>query len=441
MIKDNLIKAQKVRQNNQEFLISVFSIRQILTFTKHTERIIDYFDENNKPQYNNRVQRKVSPSRAEEIADFLLEDPDAIFPTNIVLAIPNAVIEFIENLNDNEVNVFINEKVFTEVAKDDGDVYMTIIDGQHRIKGIEIAIKRLKKEINDLRIVLVNSSKEELTTKFEKKSKQLNNLLNINLLVSFFIDPALEFQAMIFSTINRTQKSVPQSLVTSLFGLTESDTPQKSALEIVMALNGFESSPFYNRIKFHGGDYTRNQNPPLTQAGMVKSIVELISTNQRELERDRFRDRKELLSNINPDLPFRKYYANNKDIFITDIMFSFFTSIRELFVKDGRHIWDFEEDTKPRNVLQTTVGYNALLKILIDILKIETNDVRRDKIETYNEYLIKCVNLDFDDQQRYPFASITKTIFYLDMHIKIWPPKLGSDDRLSKLDEALKKRA
>lgn len=441
MINDNLIKAEKVRQNNQEFLISVFTIKQILTFTKHTERIIDYFDDDNKPHYNSRVQRKVSPTRAEEIADFLLEDPDAIFPTNIVLAIPNAVIENIENIESNKVLITINEKVFTEIAKTDGDVYMTIIDGQHRIKGIETAIKRLRKEINSLRLVIEKSPQSiEFNDKIEKKNKQLNSLLNINLLVSFFIDPTLEFQAMIFSTINRTQKSVPQSLVTSLFGLTESDTPQKSALEIVMALNGFETSPFYNRIKFHGGDYARNQNPPLTQAGMVKSIVELISTNQRELERDRFRDRKELLVNINPDLPFRRYYANNLDVFITDIMFSFFSSVRELFVKEGRHIWDFEEDTKPKNVLQTTVGYHALLKILVDILKIETSDDRRDKIETYNEYLRKCVSLDFDNQQRYPFASISKTILYLDMHLKIWIPQNNIDERLIKLNDALKKR-
>lgn len=440
MIEDNIIIAQKVRQNNQEFLVSVFSIKQILTFTKHTERIIDHFDENNIPQYNKRVQRKVSKSRAEEIADFLLEDPDAIFPTNIVLAIPNVVIEAIENIDSQNVNILINQKVFTEITKTDGDVYMTIIDGQHRIKGIETAIKRLKHEINDLRIVLAKSTKEELNDKLIRKSKQLNNLLNISLLVSFFIDPTLEFQAMIFSTINRTQKSVPQSLVTSLFGLTENDTPQKSALEIVMALNGFELSPFYNRVKFHGGDYARNQNPPLTQAGMVKSIVDLISTNQRELERDRFRDRKELLVNINPDLPFRRYYANNQDLFITDILFSFFTSVRQLFIKNGRNIWDFEEDTKPKNVLQTTVGYNALLKILIDILKIETSDSRRDKIETYNEYLKECIDLDFADQQRYPFASVTKTILYLEMNLKIWPPKSNIDDRIIKLNEALKKR-
>jgi DGQHR domain-containing protein len=440
MLKDNLIKAQRVKQNNQEFLVGVFSIRQIFSFTKHTERVIDHYDENNNPVYNKHVQRKIDQSRAEKIAYFLLEDPDAIFPTNIVISIPNVIIENIENIDENYVNVTIDEKVFSEINKTEGYVYMTIIDGQHRIRGIEIAIAKLKQEIKDLNSNLKNSNNEQLNEQLIKKNKQLNNLLSTNIVVTFFIDPLLEFQAMIFSTINRTQKTVPQSLVTSLFGLSENDTPHKPGLEITLALNGFEKSPFYNRIKLHGGKYGRNQSPPLTQAGMVKSIVDLISTNQKELERDRYRDRTELLLNINPDLPFRKYYANNNDSFITDILYSFFTAVRNTFKSNTTSFWDFDENTLPKNILQTTVGYNALLKLLIEILKIERNDDERDKISTYEKYLEKCKSLNFEDQQRYPFTSVAKTIFYLDMSILIWPPKSNSDDRLIKRDEALKKR-
>lgn len=440
MIKDTLITASRVKQNNQEFLVGIFSIKQILSFTKYTERLIDHFDENNFPVYNPRVQRKIEPGRVEKIADFLTDDPDAIFPTNIVLSIPNAAIESIEDVEGAMVQILLNEKVFKEIEKSNGDVYLTVIDGQHRISGIEKAIERLRAELKSLQNVYNSSKSEEFDKKIKKKTTQLNNLLNINLLVSFFIDPSLEFQAMIFSTINRTQKSVPQSLVSSLFGLTEKDTPQKSGLEIVLALNAFEKSPFYNRVKLHGGKYQRNQSPPLTQAAMVKSIVELISSNQRELERDRFRERSELLVNCGPDFPFRTYYANNNDKFITDILFSFFTAVRETFKKEGVSIWDFEENTKPKNILHTTVGYQALLDLLVDILAKETSDDERDKIETYERYLIKCKNLNFEDQQRYPFTSISKTIFYLDMHLHIWKPTNEHDERIKKRDEALKKR-
>lgn len=440
MIKDNQITATRVKQNNQEFLIGVFTINQILSFTKFTERLIDHFDDNNFPVYNPRVQRKIESGRVEKIADFLTDDPDAIFPTNIVLSVPNAAIESIIEIDESIVQILINEKVFREIQKTDGDVYLTVIDGQHRICGIEKAISRMKSELESLEKVFSTSQSKAFEKSIQKKSKQLTNLLNINLAVSFFIDPSLEFQAMVFSTINRTQKSVPQSLVSSLFGLTEKDTPQKSALETVLALNAFETSPFYNRVRLHGGQYQKNQSPPLTQAAMVKSIIELISTNQRELERDRFRERNELLINCGPDLPFRIYYAKNNDAFITDILFSFYTAVKETFVREERNYWNFEENTQPKNILHTTVGYQALLDLLVDILKKETNDDRRDKVETYKEYLTKCKVLKFDDQQRYPFTSISKTIFYLDMHLHIWPPINENDDRIIKRDIALKKR-
>jgi DGQHR domain-containing protein len=334
----------------------------------------------------------------------------------------------------------IDEKVFREIKKDDGDVYLTVIDGQHRIKGIEKAIERLKIEIGKLSDVYRSSHNIQFENRIMRKTEQLTNLLNINLIVSFFIDPSLEFQAMVFSTINRTQKSVPQSLVSSLFGLTEYDTPQKSALEIVLALNAFQSSPFYNRVKLHGGRYQRNQSPPLTQAAMVKSIVELISTNQRELERDRFRKRSELMIHCGIEVPFRTYYANNNDKFITDIMYSFFTAVKETFIDGSASFWSFEENTKPKNILHTTVGYQALLNLLVDILVKEASDDRRDKVETYRSYLSKCKDLKFDDQQRYPFTSVSKTILYLDMHLSLWRPKDESDERIKKRDDALKKK-
>jgi DGQHR domain-containing protein len=440
MIKDNIITARRVKQNNQEFLVGIFTIKQILTFTKYTERLIVAYDDNNLPVYNNHIQRKVDNTRAEKIADFLIDDPDALFPTNLVLSIPNEAIDYIEDIANNETTVSINEKVFQEINKVDGDVYLTIIDGQHRIRGIEKAISTLRSEISSAAKVISTQANPNVEAVLEKKAAQLQNLLNINLLVTFFIDPVLEFQAMVFSTINRTQKTVPQSLVSSLFGLTEKDTPQKTAVEIVLTLNGYEKSPFFNRIKLHGGTYERNQSPPLTQAAMVKSILNLISLNQREAERDRFREREELLKQGSFEVPFRNYYANNRDEFITDILFSFFTAVKNTFLADGLNLWDFEENTKPKNILHTTVGYTALLNILVDILKREQSDEKRDKIVTYEEYLKKAAHLVFSDQQRYPFTSVSATIFYLDMSLAIWPAQSGKDPRIEKLDLALKKR-
>ncbi|MBE5320033.1 DGQHR domain-containing protein [Pedobacter sp. MR2016-19] len=434
-----LINAKKVIQNNQEFYLGIFTIKHILSFTKYTERLIVNYDENNKPIYNKQIQRKVDKSRVEKIVNFLLDDPDAIFPTNLVIALPNAVIElFEEDANSNNTHITLSPKVSSELTKDEGDVFLTIIDGQHRINGIEAAFARLTKEISDISKIVSTSNNVLLQKNLEAKTKLLKNLQNIQLPVTFFIDPTLEFQAMIFSTINRTQKSVPQSLVYSLFGLTSEDSPQKTALQTVLTLNSFEKSPFYNRIKLYGGKYDRNQSPPLTQAGMVKSIIDLISANLTESERDRFKPRQDLKKGCNDDLPFRKYYANNRDNYILDILFSFFAAVRQVFVSDEISIWDLDENsTKPENILHTTVGYQALISIMVDILKEVKDDNQRDKISIYKGYLIRAKHLNFADARRYPYTGRSKRVLYFDMSLKIWPAINQDDERIAKLTELL----
>jgi len=436
---NNTITARRVEQNNQEFYLGVFSIEQILTFTKFTERLIVNYDEENRPIYNEQIQRKVEGPRVERIVDFLLDDPDALFPTNLVIAIPNAVIETFEETSPGLHEIKLSQQVFTEIKRANGDVFLTIIDGQHRIKGIEAAITKLESEIINLGQIARSSEDSRFKTDLSRKTTALQNLKKIQLPVTFFIDPTLEFQAMVFSTINRTQKSVPQSLVYSLFGLRTGDSPQKTALQTVLTLNSFINSPFHNRIKLYGGKYERNQSPPLTQATMVKSIIDFISTNLRESEKDRFRDRKDLKINISDDFPFRKYYANDRDTFILDIIYSFFKAVQKTFKKDGLSLWDFNTiETKPTNILHTSVGYYALLDILKDILKEVKIDDQRDKVLTYENYLEKASEINLIDNARYPFTSKSRRIFYLDLSLAIWPHRGSDDNRRQLLAEALR---
>ena len=234
-----------------------------------------------------------------ENSNFLINDKEATFPTNIVLSIPNQAIKEISK-DENSVVIVLEDKVAEEIKKDTekADVYITIIDGQHRIRGVEVAIQRLKEDIDSLgkTIRTIQTEEGDLHHKLKYFIQRLDDLYNIELVVSFFIDKSLEYQAMIFSTINRTQKRVSQSLVYSLFGLSEKPSPQKTALHIVFALNSNENSPLYRRIKLYGGEYEKGQSPQISQASMVKSIVELICENWREAENDRFRKRKDLLN-------------------------------------------------------------------------------------------------------------------------------------------------
>lgn len=430
------IEAIAVRQNKQDFLIGVYSINEILKFTKYTRRLIVSYDEEDEPIYNEQIQRNIENPRVQKIADFLINDPDATFPTNIVLHIPIEVIDEYIVDERNRVSITLNPKVFSELKKENGNIFISIIDGQHRVKGIEIAIERLKNEIDFLIKNLRSNKSESLEEKLIFYQDRLNDLLNIQLVVTFFIDKTLEYQAMIFSTINRTQKRVSQSLVYSLFGLDTDDTPQKTALEIVLRLNGHKNSPFYKRIKLYGASYSKNDTPPLSQATMVKSIVNLISENLRESENDRYKKRKEL-QNRNPSstrfLPFRKYYANDRDSLISDIMFFYFYEVKNIF----QGLWDFEENNKPTNILHTTVGYESLLKILVDILKEERNieklNYEMSKTIFRDKYLKFIQDMDISNINRYSFNQRGKKYFYLDMSLRIFPPTNNDDSRLIEL--------
>lgn len=412
------IKGFPVYQNGQDFIIGKASIKEILQYTRYTERLIIGFDENEKPIYNEHVQRKVEMSRVKQIADFLINDPEATFPTNIVLGLPQSIIEE-QKEHDGLIEITLSDVVIQQIQRakngdTDADIYVTIIDGQHRIRGIEVAIEILQQEV--------------AKTGNEISKRKLSDLLNIELVVSFFIDKSLEYQAMIFSTINRTQKKVSQALVLSLFGLSTNDTPYKTALEVVLALNGHPKSPFYHRIKLYGGDYDKSMSPPLSQATMIKSIVALISESLRESENDKYRSRKELLNRTNNKfLPFRKYYANNEDYLISDCLFYFFSAVKIVL---GEY-WNYDGLYKPQNILQSTVGYEALLRLLTEILEHENLQVFNS--DTFTPYIMKLKGIPFGDTERFPMTTKGRNVLYLTMSIELYQPINSTDSRVTKL--------
>ena len=413
MDRIGIIKGFPISQNGQDFILGKSTIADILKITRYTERVIIDFDDDGRPNYNEQVQRKVESQRVNKIADFLINDPEATFPTNIVLNIPISVIsEQSYNQDAGTIEIKLDEIVSEQIkiAKKDeknADVYVSIIDGQHRIRGIEVAIERLSDEINKT---------GDIT-----KKKRLDDLMNIELAVSYFIDKSLEYQAMIFSTINRTQKRVSQDLVYSLFGLSANDTPYKTALEVVLALNGHPKSPFYRRIKLYGGNYKKKNvngdisSPPLSQSTMIKNIVSFICENKREAENDKYRNRKELLrKTTTKSLPFREFYAQDKDYLISDCLFYFYGSVQRIL---GDY-WNYSTNTSPQNILQSTVGFEALLRILSDILN--DSNILDFSATTFDPYISKLVGVKFENQEQFPITTKGRHIVYEVMKQKIF---------------------
>lgn len=421
-MKSNMIlKGIPVSQNKQEFIIGKVTIQELFKFTKYTERVIIGYDENERPIYNEHIQRKVESARVNKIADFLIFDKEATFPTNIVLGVPLQAISE-QKRNGDLIEIQLIDEVFDEISKskdeNEGDIFITIIDGQHRIRGIEIAIKTLENEIEELRNKLPQS--EQIVNANESKQCRLDDLLNIELVVSYFIDKSLEYQAMIFSTINRTQKRVSQDLVYSLFGLSSDDTPYKTALEVTLALNSHNKSPFYRRIKLYGGNYRKGESPPLSQATMIKNIVALISETLRDSEKDKYLKRKDLLKRTSTKfLPFRNFYANNQDSLISDCLFYFFNTVKKCFFVDNVSLWEYDGVSKPENILQSTVGFEALLKILVDILKYD--NINSFNNEVFTKYLENVNFIDFKDTNVFSMSTRGKNIFYLTMSLQLFP--------------------
>ncbi|MCJ8210819.1 DGQHR domain-containing protein [Mucilaginibacter sp. RS28] len=417
-----LVETRIVRQNNQAFLLGTFKMSLLREFIRYTHRIVIDYDEANKPKYNDDVQRKISGTKVDGIADFLIYDTDAFFPTNIVVSLPSIAIEETVEIDYNHTNLYLKDIVITENKKPDGDTYITIIDGQHRIAGIEKAIKRVSDKIKNLEISIRTSDD---TAKYEIELKEenalLKRLLDFEIIVSFFIDPTLEYQAMIFSTINRTQTKVSEDLVYSLFGLSKSDTPQKTALEVVLALNASEKSSLFNRMKLAGAKYQKDTIPALSQSAMVKSILYLITPNlkQAEIEKNKSRDYVKD-KHFDSFLPFRKYYGNNEDAKIIKILNTFFKAVNEVFVsRENLHYWAIDG---PPNILQTTVGYRALMLILVDILK-KCREEERFDLTFYKNKLQAASTIDFEDRgepKKFPLTSKSVNILYNEIGAKIF---------------------
>lgn len=401
--KENNIIAQRVMQNEQEFLISVVDVRTLKRYTKYTELLIVGFDEENMPIYNGEVQRKADNAKVNSIADYLIKDANAMFPTNIVLGVPSVVIDdFVEE--GNTISIKLNPKVELGFESVNGDVYISVIDGQHRLRGLEVAIQRLQKLVEDNNLFPTSEA-------LEAKLK-LNDLLNFQVAITFFINPVLEYQAGIFAIINRTQTKVSESLVYSLFGITDKSSPQKTALNVSLSLNNFKSSPFFNKIKLVGRNYDKGETPVLTQAAFVKAIIRCISPSLRGAELDRFLPRKALLKGINPELCFRRMYAEDRDVDISKTIFAFFKATQRVFVVSGESLWNSENID---NILNTTVGF----EVLISLMKIVIGKGLVQNVFSISEYeaiLSRAVGkIDFTDMMKYRKTSTTKAMLLSDL--------------------------
>lgn len=94
---------------------------------------------------------------------------------------------------------------------------------------------------------------------------------------------------------------------------------------------------------------------------------------------------------------------------ISDIIFYYFSSVRKVYIdKNGVPYWDLNSNN---NILRTTVGYFALMKVLVDILRHESNHVLLTSTNFYESQLKKLLILIFQTLNDIHFQIKQKLLY------------------------------
>ncbi len=249
----------------------------------------------------------------------------------------------------------------------------SIIDGQHRLKGLEEADK------NDFEVS-----------------------------ISIFIGPDDATDAMLFSIVNLAQTKVNRSLVYDLFSLAKDRSPEKTCHEIVVALDRMPESPFHNRIKRLGVATEGRFGETLSQATVVKGILPYI-TNDPLADRDRgkrfgFWDQS-LTRDFHKRI-FFEFFKRNEDVKILDNLLNYFNAVRgkwpEAWARTGRG-----------NIINRTNGFNGFIRFLRPAYLDCTTEPRVVKQEEYAAIFnrVQLRDEDFNPNRFLPGTSGSTLLF------------------------------
>lgn len=227
-------------------------------------------------------------------------DPDATFPTPIIIAVTE------------DISSFRFENNMLEI--DDKKIIGEVIDGQHRLLGI-------------------------------KESEHIDDFV---LPVVFMFGLTEEEKAYVFSIINSKQTQFSMSLLYQLFNLSDKRSPQKTCHHIARLLNADEKSAFYKRLKMLGS--RRGKFSRLSQGIFAQHLIPLLS---RDPESDMVKLKRNIKLKDDPSLPLRSYFLADKDEYIYKILFNLFNAVKTVFPKE----WDNPD----RYVLSNTVGYEGIM--------------------------------------------------------------------------------
>jgi DGQHR domain-containing protein len=248
---------------------------------------------------------------------------DACFPTAVIVAVDGRCAEF-----DANSNVLLLKSA--DASSDGGQrinklEIARVLDGQHRIEGLQHLSGGVVFDVN----------------------------------VSVFIDMDIENQAYLFSVVNLAQTKVQRSLAYDLFDYSQSRSPQKTAHNVAVAIDRDKSSPLYQKIKRLGVATKGRFTETLTQATVVEALLPYLSSDPVK-DRDMFLRRqkpKHASADELRKLIFRNMFLDERDLDIAEVVFNFFSAVRDRW-KDA---W---KDTGDGAMLAKTNGFRGLMRVL-----------------------------------------------------------------------------
>lgn len=220
------------------------------------------------------------------------------------------------SIKSEDMSLVDNNAYVSVFAYDDSSPIVEILDGQHRVEGIE------RSALKDVELPIV-----------------------------VMFDLTEEQKAYIFSTINGNQERVNPSVIYELFKLSTGRSPQKTCHEIARALNGDPKSPCFRRLKML--EKREFVTETISQNTFVKCLCRLITSTP---QKDAIEIKKGNDFYVNDNLAFSFYFKENQDTVILKILLNYFNAVNTVFNEE----WN---DPK-RYILSKTVGFSALMEAL-----------------------------------------------------------------------------
>jgi DGQHR domain-containing protein len=315
-------------------------------------------------QFNNLgIQRPISTKRINQIKTYITAS-DATFPTAVILAVDEKCAEFEALDGTGNIGQLCLKPFVSEDGTEDGiptERIAKVIDGQHRIAAF----------IDD---------SGNWSLPFNEQPFDIN--------IAIFIGADVAEQANIFATVNLAQTKVNRSLVYDLTELAKTPSPHKTCHNVAVALDSEKSSPLCKRIKRLGTATPGRKNEPLTQAAFVEALLPFISKFPAQ-DRNYLLDGKKLKHATQTELidtPFRNMFIEGKEIDIAEILYNYFTAIRNKWPNS----WDAIDKTG--NLLPRSNAFKAFMKYLKEDVYASAVDGNFGQIptcETFSKFLLK----------------------------------------------------